>query len=77
MKTKHETPMHERVCWFRGAVILGFLITNFFAIAGIFAPWAVLTLLDLPLTTSPVWPAFAWLLMFLVSWFYIPASTLR
>ncbi|AMV18355.1 hypothetical protein [Planctomyces sp. SH-PL14] len=66
--------MHESVSWFRWAMVFGFMITNFFAIAGIFAPGAVLTLLDLPLATSPVWPAFAWLLMFLVSCFSIPAA---
>jgi hypothetical protein len=66
--------MHTSVTWFRWAVLLGFLITNFFAIPGIFVPGAVLTLLGLPLATSPVWPAFAWLLTFLVSLFYVPAA---
>jgi hypothetical protein len=66
--------MHTSFTWFRWIVLAGFLFTNFLALPGIFVPGAVLDLLGLRLATQPIWPAFAFLLMFLVSWFYVPAA---
>ncbi len=60
--------------WFCRALILGFIISNFFAIPGIFYPQAVADLIGVEPPTQPVWLAFAFLLSFLVSWFYIPAA---
>ena len=60
--------------WFGRALILGFLVSNFFAIPGIFRPEAVADLIGVQPPTQPIWLAFAFQLSFLVSWFYIPAA---
>ncbi len=60
--------------WFRRVILLGFLVTNFFAVPGIFKPAAVASLVGAPPPTMPVWLAFAFLLSFLVSWFYLIAA---
>ena len=59
---------------FRRVVILGILVNLFFALPGIFIPNAVLGLVDIPPVTDPVWPAFASLLLLLLSLFYIPGA---
>ena len=66
--------MNKYVTWFRWAMLLGFLVTNFFAVPGIFRPAAVADLIGAKPPVEPVWLAFAFLLSFLVSWFYIPAA---
>jgi len=65
---------HLALTRFRWAIGAGFLLANLFALPGIFVPGAVLSLLKVQLTTQPVWPAFAFLLTFLVSLFFIPAA---
>ena len=55
-------------------MILGFIVSNSFAIPGIFYPQAVADWIGVEPPTQPVWLAFAFLLSFLVSWFYIPAA---
>lgn len=55
-------------------MILGFVVNNFFAIPGILFPSTVADLIGTPPPVAPVWLAFAFLLSFLVSWFYIPAA---
>jgi hypothetical protein len=55
-------------------MILGFILSNFFAVPGIFHPGAVADLIGVPPPAMPVWLAFAFLLSFLVSWFYLPAA---
>jgi hypothetical protein len=57
-------------CW---AVVLGILQDWVVAIPGIFVPNAVLGLVAEP-AAQPVWPAFACLLLFLLSLFYIPGA---
>jgi hypothetical protein len=66
--------MNKYVVWFRCAMLLGFVATNFFALPGIFWPAAVADLIGARPPDDPVWPAFGFLLSFLVSWFYIPAA---
>ena len=66
--------MNEYSLWFRRVMILGFIASNCFAVPGIFQPAAVADLIGVPPPTMPVWLAFAFLLSFLVSWFYIPAA---
>jgi hypothetical protein len=58
---------------FRWAVIIGILQDWVLGIPGIFAPNAVLALVAEP-AAQPVWPAFASLLVVLLSLFYIPAA---
>jgi hypothetical protein len=60
--------------WFQRAVVLGILVNCFFALPGIFIPNAVLAWVGAEPATEPVWPAFASLLLVLVSLFYIPAA---
>lgn len=66
--------MNKHNDWFRWIMLLGFLVTNFFALPGILYPAAVADLIGAQPPTTPVWLAFAFLLSFLVSWFYIPAA---
>jgi hypothetical protein len=61
--------------WFGRAVWLGILANWFLAIPGIFVPNAVLGLAgQTPDLEHPVWPAFASLLLVLLSVFYIPGA---
>jgi hypothetical protein len=60
--------------WFRRAVLLGILQDWFFALPGIFIPNAVLAWVGADPALEPVWPAFASLLLVLLSVFYIPAA---
>ena len=66
--------MNTHGIWFGRALILGFIISNFFALPGIFHPQSVADLIGVEPPTQPIWLAFAFLLSFLVSWFYIPAA---
>ena len=66
--------MNEYGHWFRRVMILGFVVSNFYAVPGIFYPAAAADLIGAPPPIMPVWLAFAFLLSFLVSWFYIPAA---
>jgi hypothetical protein len=59
---------------FRWAVIAGILQDWFFALPGIFIPAAVLQLAGAEPVTTVVWPAYACLLLMLLSFFYIPAA---
>jgi hypothetical protein len=58
---------------FRWAVLIGILQDWLVGIPGIFAPNAVLALVAEP-AAQPVWPAFACLLLVLLSLFYIPGA---
>jgi hypothetical protein len=66
--------MNRYAVWFRGVVVLGILANLFFALPGIFIPNAVLALARIEPTHDPVWPAFASLLLLLLSLFYIPGA---
>jgi hypothetical protein len=61
--------------WFSRAMWLGILANCLLAIPGIFWPNAALQLLgQTPDLEHPVWPAFASLLLVLLSLFYIPGA---
>jgi hypothetical protein len=61
--------------WFGAAMWVGIIADWVLAIPGIFAPNATLALARQPLALeTPVWPAFASLLLFLLSLFYIPGA---
>lgn len=66
--------MTNYAVWFRRAVWLGIIVDWVLAIPVIFAPQWVLGLLGLRPTADPVWTAFAALLVFLLSLFYIPGA---
>ncbi len=59
--------------WFRWAVFIGIAQDWLVALPGIFIPNAVLGLVSEPVA-QPVWPAFACLLLFLLSLMYIPGA---
>jgi hypothetical protein len=59
---------------FRWAVILGILQDWVLGIPGIFVPNAVLGLVGEPAAQPAYWPAFACLLVMLLSLFYIPGA---
>lgn len=61
--------------WFGAAVWLGIIVNWLLSIPGIFCPNATLALARQPLALeTPVWPAFASLLLSLLSMFYIPGA---
>ena len=61
--------------WFGRAVWLGILVNWFLSLPAIFLPNAVLSRFGLPLALeTPVWAAFASLLLALLSCFYIPGA---
>jgi hypothetical protein len=60
--------------WFRWAVVLGVLQDWFFALPGIFMPNAVLGFVGAEPAVEPVWPAFASLILILLSLFYLPGA---
>ncbi|MBK1724580.1 hypothetical protein [Thiocystis violacea] len=66
--------MSTHLKWFRRAVWLGILGDWVLTLPVIFAPEAVLDFLGLRATHDPVWTAFAGLLVFLLSLFYIPGA---
>jgi hypothetical protein len=55
-------------------VVVGILQDWFFALLGIFIPSAVLQFAKADPVAPPVWPAYASLLLTLLSFFYIPAA---
>jgi hypothetical protein len=59
---------------FRWVVVVGVLVNLFFALPGIFIPNAVLAWAGIQPALDPVWPAFACILLFLLSLFYLPAA---
>jgi hypothetical protein len=59
---------------FRWVVLLGVLVNLLFAVPGIFIPNTVIGLAGGPPAVYPIWPAFASLLLLLLSLFYIPAA---
>ena len=60
---------------FQASLRIGFLITSFVAVPGIFCPGAVLDFMGGRPPVQPVWPAFGFLLSFLVSWFFLAAAS--
>ncbi len=66
--------MNKFAIAFRWAVIAGILQDWFFALPGIFIPSAVLQLANADPVPTPIWPAYACLLLMLLSFFYIPAA---
>lgn len=62
--------MKSYALWWRWVVLLDILQDWIVAIPGVFVPNAVLTAVAEP-AAQPVWPAFACLLLFLLSLFYI------
>src|SRR5262249_53395593 len=67
--------MSAEARWFGRAVWLGILADWVLAVPTIFAPQWVLRTLGVRPSGDPVWTAFAALLVFLLSLFYIPAAT--
>jgi hypothetical protein len=59
---------------FRWAVIVGILQDWFFGLPGIFIPNAVLGFAGADPVIQTEWPAFACLLLMLLSFFYLPAA---
>lgn len=59
---------------FRWAVIAGILQDWFFALPGIFVPAAILQFAKTDPVIPTYWPAYACLLLMLLSFFYIPAA---
>jgi hypothetical protein len=66
--------MNAPARWFRRVVLLGVLANLFFALPGVFRPNAVIGLAGGAPAVYPIWPAFASLLLVLLSLFYIPAA---
>jgi hypothetical protein len=60
--------------WFRWIVVAGILQDWFFALPGIFIPNAVLGVAHADPALQPIWPAFACLILMLLSFFYIPGT---
>ena len=59
---------------FRWVVLIGVLVNLSFALPGIFIPNSVLSLAGGEPVIHTIWPAFASLLLVLLSLFYIPAA---
>ena len=66
--------MNAHAKWFGRALWLGILADWVLAVPTIFAPEWVLRVLGFRATGDPVWTAFAGLLVFLLSLFYIPPA---
>ena len=66
--------MSKSAVWFRRAMWLGILADWVLGIPTIFAPEWVLKTLGFRQTGDPVWTAFAALLVFLLSLFYVPGA---
>jgi hypothetical protein len=66
--------VNKYALWFRWVVIAGILQDWFFALPGIFIPNAVLGLAQADPAIQPIWPAFACLILMLLSFFYIPGA---
>jgi hypothetical protein len=59
---------------FRWSVIAGIVQDWFFALPGIFIPAAIIQFAGTDPVVPPFWPAYACLLLMLLSFFYIPAA---
>lgn len=66
--------MNRYAGWFRWMVVLGILVNLTFALPGILIPNAVLDTVGYEPAYQPIWPAFASLLLLLLSLFYIPGA---
>lgn len=66
--------MNTFAVWFRWVVVAGILQDWFFAIPGILIPSAILQFAGAEPVAPPTWPAYACLLLVLLSFFYIPAA---
>jgi hypothetical protein len=60
--------------WFCWSVFAGILQDWFFALPGIFYPNTVLGVAQTEPATQPIWPAYACMLLILLSIFYIPGA---
>lgn len=68
--------MKQPHVWFSRAMWLGILADLVLGLPGIFVPNAVLAAAGQPLALeTPVWPAFASLLLVLLALFYIPGAS--
>ena len=66
--------MNRFVQLFSWAVWGGFLLIVFVSLPGIFNPRAVADLLGVRSPVEPIWLAFAFLLLFITSWFHAAAA---
>lgn len=66
--------MNKFAVAFRWSVIAGILQDWFFALPGLFVPQAILESVGAEPVPQHVWPAYASLLLLLLSLFYIPAA---
>lgn len=66
--------MNKYAIWFRRVVLLGVATNLLFALPGVFIPNTVIGLVGGAPVVYPIWPAFASLLLILLSLFYIPAA---
>lgn len=66
--------MNRYALWFRWAVIAGILQDWLLGVPGIVKPNSVLQLVKVKPVEQPVWPAFASLLLTLLSIMYIPGA---
>lgn len=66
--------MNSYALWFKRVVLTGVVINLLMAMPAIFAPNAVLEWVGGDPAIFPIWPAFAGLLLLLLSLFYIPPA---
>ena len=66
--------MNKYAIRFRQVVLIGVLVNLFFALPGIIIPNSVLSLVGGEPVIHTLWPAFASLLLVLLSLFYIPVA---
>jgi hypothetical protein len=66
--------MNRFVRLFSWSVWGGFLVIVFVSLPGIFYPASVADLFNLKPPAEPIWLAFAFLLLFIVSWFHVAAA---
>jgi hypothetical protein len=59
---------------FSWSIWSGLLVIVFVALPGIFYPASVADLFHVRPPAEPIWPAFAFLLLFIVSWFHVAAA---
>lgn len=73
-RRRKEGIVNRYAIWFRWAVVIGILQDWLLGLPGIFQPNAVLRLVKVEPVDQPVWPAFASLLLTLLSIMYIPGA---
>ncbi|WP_290650129.1 hypothetical protein [Aquisalimonas sp.] len=66
--------MKDYALWFRRMVLLGVAVNLLLAIPGVFVPNTVIALVGGTAVANAVWPAFASLLIILLSLFYVVAA---